>query len=110
MKSIYIVPVACAANRSRADVPGLVALTPNALTRTEKRAPDFCRRSLIPLYNHEIAQGMAPKSVDGVTEPNIVRDWPEIYIENAVDNYLLQKYYDNNDVLRSFFLLNKWTN
>lgn len=67
-------PVACAASRSLADVPGLVALTPNALTRTEKRAPDFWRRSLMPLYSHDMAHGMAPKSVDGAIEPNMVRD------------------------------------
>lgn len=67
-------PVACAASRSLAVVPGFVALTPNALTRTENRAPDFWRRSLIPLYSQAIAHGIAPSSVAGVTEPNIVRD------------------------------------
>lgn len=65
-------PVLWAANKSLDDAPGFVALTPNALTRTENLEPDFCRRSLIPLYSHDIAHGIAPKSPDDVTEPNTV--------------------------------------
>lgn len=68
------VPTACAVNRSFDDEPGLDALTPKALTRTENRAPVFCRRSFIPLYNHEIAHGMAPNSFADASEPNIVFD------------------------------------
>lgn len=67
-------PVACAMSRSFDDEPGLVALTPSALTRTEKRAPVFCFRSLIPLNNHDIAHGMAPNSFADAIDPNIVFD------------------------------------
>lgn len=70
---VYL-PVACAANRSFDDEPGFVAFTLNALTRTEKRAPVFCRRSLIPLYNHDIAHGTAPISFAEANEPNIECD------------------------------------
>lgn len=70
------IPVAWAASRSLAAVPGFVACTLSALTRTENRAPVFCRRSLMPLYSHDIAHGMAPKSWADANEPNIVLDWP----------------------------------
>lgn len=70
--NIICLPVLWAAKRSRDDDPGFVALTPRALTRTENLEPDFCLRSLIPLYSHAIAHGMAPKSPVAVTEPNIV--------------------------------------
>lgn len=72
------VPVACAVSKSLDDEPGLDALTPSALTRTENRAPVFCRRSLIPLYNHDIAHGIAPNSLADANEPNIVFDCPEM--------------------------------
>lgn len=37
----HFLPVLCAASKSFDDEPGLVALTPSALTLTENRAPDF---------------------------------------------------------------------
>lgn len=72
----WCIPVACAFSRSFDDEPGFDALTPNALTRTENRAPVFCRRWLIPSYSHDIAHGIAPSSFAEPSEPNIVFDWP----------------------------------
>lgn len=86
-------PVACAASKSLADVPGFVAFTPKALTLTENLDPVFCRFSLIPLYSQVIAHGIAPNSDDDPSDPNIVFDCPEIqikhrdFIKNVLFNY-----------------------
>lgn len=54
-------PAACEMSKSCDRVSGFVALTPTALTRTEKRAPLFWRRSWMPLYSQDMAQGAAPR-------------------------------------------------
>lgn len=69
-------PEAIAARRSCAFEPGF-ALTANALIRTEKRDPNFSLCSAMPLYSHEIAQGITPRSALA-NDPNIVRDCPEM--------------------------------
>lgn len=69
------IPEAIVASRSCAFAPGLVALTARALIRTENRDP-FSRCSAMPLYSHDMAHGMMPKSPALAIDPNMDRDCP----------------------------------
>lgn len=86
--SAICLPAACEMSKSCDRASGLVALTPTALTRTEKRAPLFCRLSWMPLYSQAMAQGAAPREhatplplalplpLPPPSSPNTVWAWP----------------------------------